>query len=85
MFNHYKIYLGKQKETKETSRFSENEQWSFCGIYLPHCTVDISMREAEAELLDPQCIDCRHGSFVIDYFLSSRDPFTFFITQFLHD
>lgn len=82
VFNHYKIVV---KQKKKPSRFSENA-WTMVFLWnIYHIALLTFLRGKQKQNCLTCTIDCRHGSFVIDYLLSSRDPFTFFITQFLHD
>lgn len=82
VFNHYKIVV---KQKKNPSRFSENA-WTMVFLWnIYHIALLTFLRGKQKQNCLTCTIDCRHGSFVIDYLLSSRDPFTFFITQFLHD
>lgn len=82
VFNHYKIVV---KQKKKPSRFSENA-WTMVFLWnIYHIALLTFLQGKQKQNCLTCTIDCRHGSFVIDYLLSSRDPFTFFITQFLHD
>lgn len=82
VFNHYKIVV---KQKRKPSRFSENA-WTMVFLWnIYHIALLTFLRGKQKQNCLTCTIDCCHGSFVIDYLLSSRDPFTFFITQFLHD
>lgn len=50
VFNYYKIVVKQKKKTLKILWKCMNN--GLFVEYLPHCTVDISTREAEAELLD---------------------------------
>lgn len=82
VFNHYKIVVEKKKPLKILWKCMNN---GLFVEYLPHIALLTFLRGKQKQNCLTCTIDCRHGSFVIDYLLSSRDPFTFFITQFLHD
>lgn len=76
VFNHYKIVV---KQKKKPSRFSENA-WTMVFLWnIYHIALLTFLRGKQKQNCLTCTIDCRHGSFVIDYLLSSRDPFTFFI------
>lgn len=82
VFNHYEIVV---KQKRKPSRFSENA-WTMVFLWnIYHIALLTLLRGKQKQNCLTCTTDCRHGSFVIDYLLSSRDPFTFFITQFLHD